>query len=84
MCVVSAVSDYYRTSPFPLPKYVEPLLDRPAIPPAITQDPEALELLRRAVEILDRLDKRIGDLECNDAAKAAFLETLGANLGIEP
>lgn len=84
MCAVSAVSNYYKQWPgaggFPDQGTFHP---QPVIPTSIMQDPEALELLRKAVEILDRLDKRIGDRECDDEAKEAFLDTLGANLGIE-
>ena len=86
MCIVSAVSDYYRTGdrwPIqPTPTYPQPYY-QPAIPFVITQDPEAMELLRRAVELLDKLDKKIGDTECNDPVKAEFFNALGYEANLE-
>ena len=82
MCVVSAVSNYYRTRP---PNYYPPDWryynephNRP-VPPMVTRDPEAMELLRKAVELLDKLDKKIGDTECDDPIKQDFYKALGLN-----
>lgn len=63
MCVVSYVSDYYtQPNRFPTSPF--------------QADPEAAKLLRQAIEILERIDKRLNDRECNDPAKAKFLKAL--------
>ena len=56
MCVTSFVSDYYR--PRDNDKTRTWVMNQP-IPTVIQYDPEAKELLRKAVELLDKLDKRI-------------------------
>lgn len=42
-----------------------------------TFDAETKDMLRQALKLLDKIDKRLGDVECMDDAKAAFLATLG-------
>ena len=65
MCSVSAVSDYYTT--------VWPTRF-PGVSP--TADDETRALMRKAIELLERIDKRLGDVECSDESKAAFLSSL--------
>lgn len=62
MCVVSAVTDYYTHT-------------NPSIWPS-TPDPETVRLLRQAIEILDRIDKKLGDRDCKNEIKAEFLKKL--------
>ena len=79
MCASSVVSDYYMLT------YPDRIgLGQPnqwGSPAQIiqTMDPEAKELLRRAMELLDRVDKKLGDIECMDEKKAAFLNALTPN-----
>lgn len=69
MCAVSAISDYYSNQyPLQVPSNPAPWQNDPAVAKQL------LEVLKR----LDKLDKRLGDLECKDAAKAAFLKALEA------
>ncbi len=69
MCAVSFVSDYY-TKQWPQ--------QHPTSPAPWQSDPtvaaQLLEVLRR----LDAIDKRLGDIECKDATKAAFIRALEA------
>jgi hypothetical protein len=67
MCVVSAVSDYYRPRHDFVPNY----------PPVQNWDWETKQLLREALQRLDKIDKRLGDIECHDESKAALLKELG-------
>lgn len=77
MCSVSVISEYYF--------YQQPLMQtipyapvqRPYIPPVQQWDQEAKQLLREVLERLDKLDKRLGDLECHDDSKAALRKELG-------
>ena len=78
MCVTSFVSDYYR--PRDNDKTRTWVMNQP-IPTVIQYDPEAKELLRKAVELLDKLDKRIGDTDCKDELKKKFLEFLETEAG---
>jgi hypothetical protein len=66
MCSVSAVSDYY-TRDWQL---------RPNTIPVQQFDLETKVLLLRAIEILDRIDKRLGDRECMDKSKEEFMKDL--------
>lgn len=82
MCSVSAVSDYY-TSTYPGRLTGPPpnAIGMPAWtkPQEIvhTFDTETKDMLRQALRLLDKIDKRLGDVECMDETKAAFLATLG-------
>jgi len=69
MCATSAVSDYYlRQWPNTFPNT-----------PSVIQvaDEETKAMLRRALELLDKVDKRLNDIECMDEQKSAFLAKLG-------
>jgi hypothetical protein len=46
------------------------------IPVVHTFDAETKEMMRQALKLLDKIDKRLGDVECQDAAKAAFMKSL--------
>ncbi len=81
MCSVSAVSDYYRdrTLPHgwePIPARANPFV-QPYLPPVQQWDQEAKQLLREVLERLDKLDKRLGDIECHDESKAELRKQLG-------
>jgi hypothetical protein len=72
MCVYSAVSDYYtRTWPERHPEKPMPFA------PFGTADDETKRLLREALERLDKIDKRLGDVECHDEAKEKFKKMVG-------
>lgn len=71
MCSVSAVSDYFA-QPGGVFQQRFPNAPNP------TADPEVARLLREVVERLDKIDKRLGDVECKDEVKAAFLKEIGA------
>lgn len=87
MCMTSAVSDYYlRKDRWPVnPFDVEPTypLHPPVMPPVIA-DQETRDLMRQVLKLLDKIDKKLGDVECMDEKKAAFLRSLDidpANIG---
>jgi hypothetical protein len=48
-----------------------------AIKPIQQWDMEAKRLLREVIERLDKLDKRLGDIECNEPSKAELRRQLG-------
>ena len=76
MCSVSAVSDYYmRQYPVqnPLSGTIQGFGGTHVV---TTMDPEAKEMLRKAVALLDKIDKKLGDIDCKDEEKAAFLAAL--------
>lgn len=82
MCSVSAVSDYYQNQ---YPNRMGTGLPNPnpfgalgGLTPAVvhTFDAETKDMMRKALILLDKIDKRLGDVECMDDAKAAFLKTL--------
>jgi hypothetical protein len=86
MCSVSAVSDYYqntyqnRINPFQHGMTVPGLGTGGYQPPVVhTFDAETKEMMRQALILLDKIDKKLGDVECMDDAKAAFLKTLNLN-----
>lgn len=74
MCSVSAVSQYY-TETFPNRQFGS-LLQGYQPPVVHTFDAETKEWMRQALKLLDKIDKKLGDVECFDDAKAAFLKTL--------
>jgi hypothetical protein len=79
MCSVSAVSDYYtNTYPNRLGPITVPGLGNLGLQPQVvnTFDAETKEMMRQALVLLDKIDKKLGDVECMDEAKAAFLKTL--------
>lgn len=73
MCAVSMVVEYYGRQNSPL----NPLNPLPVIQPIVQWDLEAKELLREALRKLDQLDKRLGDLECNDLSKQKLKGIIG-------
>ena len=81
MCSVSAVSDYY-TNTYPNRINVQPMnpfqgMAQPPQPIVLSaMDAETKEMLRAALKLLDKIDKKLGDVECLDDAKKAFLATL--------
>lgn len=85
MCSVSAVSDYYtRTYPdrfgvFPFSPTNVPTPLPSTLPATVTvpvADAETREMMRQVLKLLDKIDKRLGDIECMDAEKAPFLKAL--------
>jgi len=85
MCSVSMISDYYRDRTYP-PQYPWPNPNnpntlqppvQPYMPPINVWDQESKQLLREVLERLDKLDKRLGDIECHDDSKAALRKELG-------
>jgi hypothetical protein len=83
MCSVSAVSDYY-TRTYPDRFGINPFQPGTAIgaplgsglPTVPTVDAETKEMMRKVLQLLDKIDKRLGDVECMDEAKAEFLKGL--------
>lgn len=79
MCSVSAVSFYY-TETFPqraVGMPANPFSMGGLTPPVVhTFDVETKEMMLQALRLLDRIDKRLGDVECMDDAKAAFMKSL--------
>ena len=78
MCASSVVSDYYmRTWPerhgSPSPFHTPPSGGSIFTP---TIDAETKEMMRKVLQLLDKIDKKLGDVECIDDAKAAFLKQL--------
>ncbi len=77
MCSVSMISDYYRDRTLPQGGQPMPAAANPfSLPPIQQWDPEAKQLLREVLERLDKLDKRLGDIECHDDSKAALRKEL--------
>lgn len=79
MCSVSAVSDYYtRTYPdrFGIQPFqpVQPM--SPITGPIHVVDAETKEMMRKVILMLDKIDKKLGDVECMDDAKKQFLKAL--------
>jgi hypothetical protein len=61
MCAYSAISDYYTD-----PKrwgYTSPIQ---------SMDGETVRLLKEVADKLDKIDKRLNDIECNDPRKKIF------------
>jgi len=79
MCSVSAVSDYY-TRQYPDRFGINPFAPVPAsglmVPSIQVVDVETKEMMRKVLQLLDKIDKKLGDVECMDEAKAAFLKQL--------
>jgi hypothetical protein len=79
MCSVSAVSDYY-TRQYPDRFGVNPF--QPGLAQGLGQlttpivDVETKEMMRKVLQLLDKIDKKLGDVECMDEAKAEFLKAL--------
>ena len=72
MCSVSAVSDYYMHQwPQRFPNNPNPFGG------VSGADLETKEMMRKVLELLDKIDKRLGDIECKDAEKQAFFEQVG-------
>lgn len=71
MCASSVVSDYYMKQ---WPNSF------PATPNVLTvADPETKRLLKEVMDRLDKIDKRLGDVECMDAEKAKWLAALAGD-----
>lgn len=80
MCSVSAVSDYYtRTYPdrFGVSPFQQPVLPMsPITVPPPFADAETKDMMRQVIRMLDKIDKKLGDVECMDDAKKQFLKAL--------
>ncbi len=70
MCAVSAVSDHYMN---PKLNY----FPQQPIVPIQQADPEIKEALRKVVEMLDKIDQKLGERDCQDEHKAAFFKAIG-------
>ena len=68
MCSVSVISQYYQNQ-FPQQNHHSFFG---------VADDETKRMLRQAVALLDKVDKRLNDIECFDAEKAKFLAQLMA------
>jgi hypothetical protein len=83
MCASSAVSDYYmHTYPERFPQNPYPF-GNPLGGFGGTSDYETREMMRQVLVLLDKIDKRLGDIECKDEAKAAFYKSVGADYQAE-
>jgi hypothetical protein len=71
MCSVSAVSEYYQR---------DWMQRNPTTLLPWQSDPVVQQLLREVITRLDQIDKRLGDIECNEPAKEAFLKDLGLDI----
>jgi hypothetical protein len=92
MCVVSMVMDHYGrgggpilppqpiiwppAGPVPLP----PIQWPPAAPVERPWDAESLALLKAAMELLRKLDSKLGLPDCEDPKKAAWLKAIEAKV----
>ena len=65
MCVLSMVHDYYRDKG-----------DFFYNPYTGNWDYEAIALLKQAIDILEKLDKKLGDKECKDPEKTKWLQEM--------
>jgi hypothetical protein len=81
MCASSVISDYYQNTYPNRFNPVSPATYMPALPQTVVHqfDAETKDMLRQALKLLDKIDKKLGDVECMDDAKKAFLATLGLN-----
>lgn len=80
MCATSYISDYYRDRAIPNNPWIQQPLQQPLtpyLPPINVWDQESKQLLREVLERLDKLDKRLGDIECHDESKAELRKQLG-------
>ena len=69
MCAYSVISEYYTRPP-----------DSMATPPIQQMDGESVRLLKDIADKLDKLDKRLGDIECMDPTKAKFKKALNKRI----
>ena len=76
MCVVSAVSDYYRR-PNPNPWSPTSAPTFPTYSPTYVLDQETKDMLCEVVKRLDEIDKKLKDRECMDDKKVAFFKVIG-------
>jgi hypothetical protein len=97
MCAVSMIFDHYgkQTSPFivpPQPAPWSPNTPNPLPQPFQWQkvapaqghqwDAESLRLLREAIEIIKKLDAKLGLADCDDPKKAAWLAEVERKVAI--
>jgi len=80
MCVVSAVSDYY-TRPYQQiadewNDLIKNPIPMPAFPPVKDMSDEIRKELAEVIKRLDKIDKKLNDIECHDDAKKQFLTEL--------
>lgn len=84
MCATSAVSDYYtntwpgrlgQPNPFQNVNPVQPM--SPFSAPVVMVDSETREMMKQVLLMLDKIDKRLGDIECMDDKKAEFMKSVG-------
>lgn len=76
MCSTSAVSDYYMNqwpNRYGQPSPFQQMGLSSAYP---VVDSDTKEMMRKVLQLLDKIDKKLGDVECIDDAKAAFLKSL--------
>lgn len=79
MCASSAISDYYMRPNWP--GQLNPPLyyyqgGLGGFQQIVQSDPETKEMLRKVMQLLDSIDKRLGDRECMDEKKAEFYRAL--------
>lgn len=81
MCSYSMIADYYGQRINPGYPYNQPINPQPFVqpylPPVQQWDAESKQLLREVLERLDKLDKRLGDIECHDESKDELKRQLG-------
>jgi hypothetical protein len=78
MCASSAVSDYYMKqwpNPNSLPQQW-PHTGPSTFPQIVQSDPELKDMLRKTIQLLDKIDKKLGDRDCKDETKAEFYRAL--------
>lgn len=86
MCIVSMAFDHYGTGgyfrplpnqPFPVP---QPFQWPAAAPVERPWDAESLALLKTAMELLRKLDAKLGLPDCDDPKKAEWLKAIEAKV----
>lgn len=86
MCIVSMTFDHYGSGGTPIvPQVPIPWSPNPpslppqpfdwpkAAPAALPWDPDALKLLREAIDLIRKLDAKLGLPDCEDPKKAVWL-----------
>lgn len=71
------ISDYYTD---PHRRWIQPVVYPNG--PLPNMDDETVKELKKAVTLLDSIDKRLKDIECMDAKKAKFLKDLDDRMKI--
>lgn len=85
MCVVSMVMDHYGDGGLTSPRRPflppQPIYWPPAAPVEKPWDAESLALLKAAMELLRKLDSKLGLPDCEDPKKAAWLKAIEDKVG---